>query len=103
MPRDEKWLRFVVITWSSAELWFRRTATSTIGQEPIKLWDTTSWEETANLEVHGAILNVTGFLPDGNTLVGFDSRQRVLHLWRAPSWEEIAAAEAKEKAEIKEP
>ena len=23
--------------------------------------------------------------------------------WRAPSWEEIAAAEAKEKAEIKQP
>jgi len=27
----------------------------------------------------------------------------VLNLWRAPSWEEIAAAESKEKTEIKQP
>jgi hypothetical protein len=29
--------------------------------------------------------------------------RRASHLWRAPSWEEIAAAEANEKMEIKQP
>ena len=33
----------------------------------------------------------------------FRSRTEMVRLWRAPSWEEIAAAEAKEKTEIKQP
>jgi WD40 repeat protein/tRNA A-37 threonylcarbamoyl transferase component Bud32 len=82
----------------------QRLATSTIGQEPIKLWDTTSWEETASLEVPGAVVTAGGFIPDGNTLAGYEfGHGGVLHLWRAPSWAEINAAEAKEQAEIKQP
>ena len=37
--------------------------------------------------------------PDGNIL-GSQNLNGRLHLWRAPSWEEIAAAEGKEKMEI---
>jgi WD40 repeat protein len=75
----------------------QRLATSTIGQEPIKIWDTTSWEETASLEVPGAVVGAGAFLPDGNTLAGFElGHGGVLHLWRAPSWAEINAAEAKD-------
>ena len=33
----------------------------------------------------------------------FRSRTEMVRLWRAPSWEEISAAKAKEKTEIKQP
>ena len=42
------------------------------------------------------------FSPDGHALMAINEFG-VLHLWRAPSWAEIAAAEAKEKAETKQP
>jgi WD40 repeat protein len=72
----------------------RRLCSSTIGHESIRLWDTTSWEETANLNIDGgAVVPAVRFLPDGNTLVAIDRSQRI-HMWRAPSWEEIDAAEA---------
>lgn len=75
----------------------QRLAASSIGQEPLKIWDTTSWEEVANLEGSGASLSLVRFFPDGNTLAAFDVNH-ILHLWRAPSWAEIEAAE---KAEAK--
>ncbi len=36
-------------------------------------------------------------------LIGSLNRTGTLHLWLAPSWAEINAAEAKEKTEIKQP
>jgi len=36
-------------------------------------------------------------------VLGSLSMSEVLHLWRAPSWVEIAQIEAAEKAEKKEP
>jgi len=49
-------------------------------------------------------------LPDGNILgseklweLGNEKMWGILHLWRAPSWEEITPAEAKEIALIKQP
>jgi WD40 repeat protein len=46
--------------------------------------------------------NVTGQSPDGN-VIGSRNGQNTLRLWRVPSWEEIAAAEAKEKTESQKP
>jgi len=44
----------------------------------------------------------TAFSLDGNT-IGSLSTDGILNLWRAPTWAEINAAEAKEKAESKQP
>jgi WD40 repeat protein len=54
------------------------------------------------LSAEGSIFGLTRFSPDGNTL-GTESSDGTLNLWRAPSWEEINAAEAKEKAGSPQP
>ena len=50
---------------------------------------------------------VVGFSPDGNFIVSRlrtpDASNDGVYLWRAPSWEEIAAAEAKDGVESKQP
>jgi hypothetical protein len=50
----------------------------------------------------GFVFSATGFSRDGSTIAALNLLGD-LDLWRAPSWEEIAAAEAKEKAEMKRP
>ena len=47
----------------------------------------------------GARMLNTAFFPDGNIL-GSVVDPGVLYLWRAPSWEEIAATETKEKGTL---
>jgi eukaryotic-like serine/threonine-protein kinase len=75
-----------------------RMATATIGQEPVKLWDTTSWQEVASLEPGpDQYLGNPRFLADGNTIAmretGLDGSEWI-RLWRAPSWEQINTVEA---------
>jgi len=71
----------------------RRLATG--GGSPknaVKLWDLAAHRELLSLQGEGqAFIHLT-FSPDGNTLaaVSFDG---IAHLWRAPSWAEIEAAE----------
>jgi WD40 repeat protein/serine/threonine protein kinase len=69
------------------------------GKEAIKLWDVESHEELLTLEGQGSTFSLTAFSPDGAVLGSLnapgDSRQSILHLWRAPSWTEIEAAEKK--------
>jgi WD40 repeat protein len=80
----------------------RRLATG--GSKPdeaLKLWDVASWQELLTLEGAGSLFYLTAFSPDGNT-IGTLSNDRILNVWRPPSWAEINAAEAKEKAEIKQ-
>jgi WD40 repeat protein len=79
----------------------QRLAIGSNGKEAVKVWDTELRQEVLTLEGQGSIFFHTAFSPDGRAL-GSTSRKG-LHLWRAPSWEEIAAAEAKEKTEIKQP
>ena len=86
----------------------RRMASSTIGSEPIKIWETQGWNEVASVEGRpGFRLLGGGFLQDGNTFAGAEVNPETqgvdIRLWRAPSFEEIAATEAKEKAEGKQP
>ena len=85
-----------------------RMASSTIGSEPIKIWETQGWNEVASIEGRpGFRLIGQEFLPDENTFAGvevnLETEAADVRLWRAPSWEEIKAAEAKEKAESKQP
>jgi hypothetical protein len=54
------------------------------------------------LEAQGSGFRYLGFSADGNA-IGWLNQLGALYTWRAPSWEEIAAAEAKEKGEMKQP
>ncbi len=79
----------------------KRLATGSYGQEAVKLWDAESREQVLNLEGQGSLFNTIGFSPDGNILAAMNWN-RVLHLWRAPSWAEIEAVEKAEQAPIRQ-
>jgi WD40 repeat protein len=86
----------------------RRMSSSTIGSEPIKIWETQGWNEVASIEGRpGFRLLGPEFLPDGNTFGGFEANLETqavgFRLWRAPSWAEIKAAEAKDSVESRQP
>jgi WD40 repeat protein/serine/threonine protein kinase len=79
----------------------RRLATgSGAGAQALKLWDTDSWQDVLTLQSSGSVFYEPAFSPDGNS-VGALSDAGILHVWRAPSWAEINAAEAQEKSEVK--
>jgi WD40 repeat protein len=79
----------------------KRLATGSGDQEAVKLWDTESWQDVFTLEGDGSGFRGVEFSPDGNT-IAWANHTTVL-LWLAPSWAEINAAEAKEKAAIQQP
>jgi len=70
----------------------RRIAIGSNGTEALKLWDSESLQELLTLPGRGSMFHATAFSPDGNTLASCNSRGE-LHLWRAPSFEEIARIE----------
>ncbi len=67
-----------------------------ITKEAVKLWDWAAHRELLTLRAEGLYFTHVVFSPDGNTLAA-TSLTGVAHLWRAPSWEEIAAAENEQK------
>jgi eukaryotic-like serine/threonine-protein kinase len=80
----------------------KRLAAGSSGHESIRLWDIESKQELLTLDSPGLIFWKTEFSPDGNVLSARDE-SGILHLWRAPSREDIAAIESREKAENKKP
>jgi len=72
------------------------------GDTALHLWDVASWLDVLTLSAEGSLFWQTQFSPDGNT-IGTRSGDGILNLWRAPSWDEINAAEAKQKAVSKQP
>lgn len=80
-----------------------RLLSSTIGTEPIKLWDTRIWKPVCRLAGRrGAFLHAPAISADGaqvsavEKVFGGDSLFRgeaMLLRWQAPTWEEIVAAE----------
>jgi WD40 repeat protein len=70
----------------------RRLATGSDGKEAMKLWDVDSHEVVATLAGQGSLFYNAAWSRDGNT-IGARNLKGVLHLWRAPSWEDIAAKE----------
>ena len=70
----------------------KRVAAGSNGKEAIKIWDLNSHEEVATLEGKGSYFASTSFSPDGNAL-GARNWNGILHLWRAPTWGEIEAAD----------
>jgi WD40 repeat protein/serine/threonine protein kinase len=74
----------------------RRLAIGSDGDEAIKLWDVESFLELLTLKGQGSMFNSTGFSPDDNVLASSNSRG-TLHIWSAPSFEEIARLEAERR------
>jgi WD40 repeat protein len=78
----------------------KRLAIADHNKEAVRLCDTESWQDVITLEGPSGMAT-TAFSPDGNTLVW--GAHDALTVWRAPSWAEIKAAEAKEKALSRKP
>ena len=60
--------------------------------EAVKLWDLATQRELLSLAADGQFFLHVAFSPDGNTLMA-TSYAGIAHLWRAPAWAEIEAAE----------
>jgi WD40 repeat protein len=71
----------------------RRLITSSGGREAVKLWDLSTRQELLTLNGAGSTIGTAKWTTDGNAILAGPPWQA----WLAPSWEEIAAAEAKEK------
>jgi WD40 repeat protein/tRNA A-37 threonylcarbamoyl transferase component Bud32 len=78
-----------------------RLATGSNGQEAVKLWDTARYQDLLTLPGSSSLFLSTAFSPDAN-VIGSVNYVGVLHLWRAPSWEEIAAAEKRSEGKTEE-
>ena len=85
----------------------RRLATTGHGDDMLKLWDVETRQELLTLVGRGSEIYAVEFTDDGNTLlVGrrpFTARPLagLCQFWTAPSWAEIAAAEAALPAGVK--
>lgn len=81
----------------SAALWPDGRRLATGGAYPadaVKIWDLAAHREILSLRGEGIYFAHMAFSPDGSTLAA-TSLSGTAHLWRAPSWEEIAAKEHK--------
>jgi len=76
-----------------------RLATGGGGRDAVKLWDLFTHRELVVLPGQGFLFSFVAFSPDGNWLAACNS-QGQLHLWHAPSWAEIEAAEKREAADV---
>jgi WD40 repeat protein len=79
----------------------KRLAIASNGKEVVRLCDTESWQDGLTLESQGSGIGGAMFSRDGNTIIWRNNS--TLYLWRAPTWAEINAAEAKEKRESRQP
>jgi WD40 repeat protein/serine/threonine protein kinase len=70
----------------------RRFATSGGNREVVKLWDVSSHRELITLPGQGSVFRSVAFSPDSQWLAACNMKGE-LHLWRAPSWEEMEVAE----------
>jgi len=73
----------------------RRLATGGNGRDAVKLWDLSTDRELMTLAGQGFMFGFLEFSPDGRWLAACGIEGE-LHLWRAPSWEEIEAAEKRQ-------
>jgi WD40 repeat protein len=78
----------------------RRVAASSGLSQMVTLWDTESFESVLTLAGKGWGTLQIACSPDGNTLI---SGGDLLHIWTAPSWEEIAAVEAERQGKETNP
>jgi len=69
-----------------------RLAAGGDGKEAVKLWDIESQKELLTLEGKGSWFERIRFSSDGNVIAASNG-SGLLHVWRAPSWQEIEEAE----------
>jgi WD40 repeat protein len=72
----------------------QRLVTGSTAQESITIWDHGNFERLLTFPTTDSLFYSTGFSPDGNVLVGLSGTGNIF-FWRAPSFEEIAQAEAR--------
>jgi len=77
----------------------RRLISAFGGREAVKLWDVGTRQELLTLAGTGSTLDTANWSADGDVILAGAPWQA----WRAPSWGEITAAEAKDKMEIAQP
>jgi WD40 repeat protein len=70
----------------------KRLVSGSTAREAVKIWDLYSGRELLNLSGEGELFKQTMFSSDYNLLLSVPSRGKI-HLWRAPSLEEIKAIE----------
>jgi WD40 repeat protein len=70
----------------------RRLISTSGGREAVKLWDVGTRQELLTLDGAGSFLYGARWSADGDVILAGAPWQA----WRAPSWKEIAAAEAKD-------
>ncbi|HTA31107.1 MAG TPA: WD40 repeat domain-containing protein, partial [Candidatus Cybelea sp.] len=73
----------------------RRLAAGSNGREAVKLWDVETRQEVLTLNGEGSLFIGLSFSPDGRYLMAINEAG-LAHIWTAPTWEEIAAEEAKD-------
>ena len=80
----------------------RRLVSTSVGREAFKLWDVATRQELLTLSATdtGGLVATAKWSADGDVLLVAGGPWLS---WRAPSWEEIAAAETKEKTEGETP
>jgi WD40 repeat protein/serine/threonine protein kinase len=76
----------------------RRFATGGGNREVVKVWDVSSHRELITLPGQGSMFRFVAFSPDDRWLAACNMKGE-LHLWRAPSWEEIEAAQRWENSQ----
>jgi eukaryotic-like serine/threonine-protein kinase len=74
----------------------QRLAIGSNGNEAVKLWDLNSLEELLTLKGQGSMFDSVAFSPDSSLLASSNARG-ILHIWRAPSFEEIAQHDARSR------
>jgi len=72
-----------------------RLAVGSAGSEAVKLWDVETWQEVLTLCGEGSGFAGLKFSPDGRYLLAVNGAG-LAHLWSAPTWEEIKAADPDE-------
>jgi serine/threonine protein kinase/WD40 repeat protein len=77
----------------------RRLISADGGREAIKIWDVNTRQELLTLAGTGSFLHQAAWSADGQEIVAGTPWQ----VWHAPSWAEIATAEAEETAQQEQP
>jgi hypothetical protein len=79
----------------------RRLFSTDRRQEAVKLWDVGTRQELLTLDggTDSTLYGVPRWSADGDVILAGPPQQA----WSAPSWEEIAEAEAKEKTDLEQP
>ena len=72
----------------------QRVVGASTGTEAVRVWDRTTQHDLLTLPTD-VLMSKVAFSPCEQYLGALDDLRRV-HIWRAPSWEEIAAVEAKD-------